>query len=499
MNLEQILEQAGTARPGYELASFKEAGLPVYLLTVRVLTLEKKPLGPIEEGVLKAVDAGLNTSEDVSAFLGLSLNVLVPVLAGLNTTELINYLKGSGQEQALISVTTKGRNALAEAATIQPQEKTVRICLDALTRRLLFISPVALNKPRFMKELGLYEVPTGSAKRPELEDIPLQEFDKALSLQNVRGDTKGELLSLRRIERRELNYLPCVMLFYRNMTERQEVVVGFWREDGPALQHETCFREFGGPEVVGAKLLSNGSAGPTDEVIAQVAEYVPEPAIVELRAPEELPTSASAAAVMPTTVAALPPLTLQSIECHEHPGLLKKALNSSQKRLLIISPWITSAVVDYGFISSLEALLRRRVDVFIGYGLDDGDDGRAKGTGTEKGRVAITKDAERELRALESKYRNFKLIYVGNTHRKTLVSDDSFAVVTSFNWLSFKGDPKKPPRDEGGVVIRKSEYVEAEFAKGMKLLDEGYSGRASGTASGVAAPASLRVGKGYAK
>ncbi len=108
MNLEQILEQAGTARPGYELASFKEAGLPVYLLTVRVLTLEKKPLGPIEEGVLKAVDAGLNTSEDVSAFLGLSLNVLVPVLAGLNTTELINYLKGSGQEQALISVTTRG-------------------------------------------------------------------------------------------------------------------------------------------------------------------------------------------------------------------------------------------------------------------------------------------------------------------------------------------------------------------------------------------------------
>jgi hypothetical protein len=497
MNLEQILEQAGTARPGYELASFKEAGLPVYLLTVRVLTLEKKPLGPIEEGVLKAVDAGLNTSEDVSAFLGLSLNVLVPVLAGLNTTELINYLKGSGQEQALISVTTKGRNALAEAATIRPQEKTVRICLDALTRRLLFISPVALNKPRFMKELGLYEVPTGSAKRPELEDIPLQEFDKALSLQNIRGDTKGELLSLRRIERRELNYLPCVMLFYRNMAERQEVIVGFWREDGPALQHETCFREFGGPEVVGAKLLSNGSAGPTEDVIAQVAEYVPvpEPAIVELRFPEESPASPSAAVLTPATAAVLAPLTLQSIECHEHPGLLKKALNSSLKRLLIISPWITSAVVDYGFISSLEALLRRRVDVFIGYGLDDGDDGRGKGA--EKNRVAITKDAERELRALESKYRNFRLVYVGNTHRKALVSDDSFAVVTSFNWLSFRGDPKKPPRDEGGVVIRKSEYVEAEFAKGMKLLDEGYSGRASGKGNGAAAPA--RGGKGYAK
>ena len=479
MNLEQILEQAGNARPGYELASFKEGGLPVYLLTVRVLTLEKKPLGPIEEGVLKAVDAGLTTSEDVSAFLGLSLNVLTPVLVGLNTTELINYLKSSGQAQALISVTSKGRNALAEAATIRPQEKTVRICLDALTRRLLFISPISLNKPRLMKELVLYEVPTGTAGRPELEDIPLTEFDKALSLQNVRGDTKGELLSLRRIERRELHYLPCVMLFYRSISDRQEIAVGFWREDGPALEHETCFREFGGPEVVGAKLLINGSMGPSDAVIAQVAEYVPEPLMAELQLADAT-VSPEKAQVPVAAVASMSRLqTVQSIQCHEHPGLLKKALTSSQKRLLIISPWITSAVVDYGFISSLEATLRRGVDVFIGYGLDDGDEGRGKEAG--KNRVAITKDAERELRALEGKYRNFKLVYVGNTHRKALVSDDVFAVVTSFNWLSFKGDPKKPPRDEGGVVIRKPEYVDEEFSKGMELLRDGYSGRPVGS------------------
>lgn len=480
MNLEQILEQAGNARPGYELASFKEAGLPVYLLTVRVLTLEKKPLGPIEEGVLKAVDSGLNNSENISAFLGMSLNVLTPVLAGLNTTELINYLKSSGQAQALISITTKGQNALAEAATIRPQEKTVRICLDALTRRLLFISPVSLNKPRFMKEQGLYEVPTGTAKRPELDDIPLTEFDKALSLQNVRGDTKGELLSLRRIERRELHYLPCVMLFYRSVNDRQEIAVGFWREDGPALEHETCFREFGGPEVVGAKLLSNGSAGPSDEVIAQVAEYVPEPLMAELQV-VEAPAAPEKSQSQPAAVAIARPQTVQSIQCHEHPGLLKKALISTQKRLLIISPWITSAVVDYGFISSMEALLRRGVEVFIGYGLDDGDEGKGKGKDAGINRAAITKDAERELRALEGKYRNFKLIYVGNTHRKTLVSDDVFAVVTSFNWLSFKGDPKKPPRDEYGVVIRKPEYVEEEFTKGMNLLKDGYSGRPSGS------------------
>ena len=48
MILEEVLEQAADARPGYELASFKEAGLPVYVLTVRVLTQDRKALSPIE-------------------------------------------------------------------------------------------------------------------------------------------------------------------------------------------------------------------------------------------------------------------------------------------------------------------------------------------------------------------------------------------------------------------------------------------------------------------
>jgi hypothetical protein len=32
--------------------------------------------------------------------------------------------------------------------------------------------------------------------------------------------------------------------------------------------------------------------------------------------------------------------------------------------------------------------------------------------------------------------------------------DNEFAAVTSFNWLSFKGDPKHDFRDEQGVLLR---------------------------------------------
>jgi len=185
MSLEQILEQAAHARPGYELATFKEAGLPVYVLTLRILTLERKPLGPIDEGVLRAVQAGLDSPDDIVSFLGLSANVLTPVLAGLNTTEQINYSRAVGEAAAKVTLSAKGRLTLAELAVTRPQERTVRVCFDALTRRLLFIAPEQLSKPRDMREFGYFEVPAGQAKRPEVEDISLQDFDRVLQQQRA--------------------------------------------------------------------------------------------------------------------------------------------------------------------------------------------------------------------------------------------------------------------------------------------------------------------------
>jgi hypothetical protein len=55
-----------------------------------------------------------------------------------------------------------------------------------------------------------------------------------------------------------------------------------------------------------------------------------------------------------------------------------------------------------------------------------------------------------------------------------LVCDQRFAVVTSFNWLSYKGDVRGKPRDEVGICIRKPEYIEQSFQDGLSLLRSGY-------------------------
>lgn len=476
MSLEQILEQASTARPGYELAAFREAGLPVYVLTLRVLTLEQKPLGPIDEGVLRAVQAGLSAPEQLVSFLGLSANVLNPVLAGLTTTEQVNYSRAVGESAAKVTLTAKGKTTLVELSTTRPQERTVRVCFDALTKQLLFISPEQLFKPRELKEMGFVEVPVGQAKRPEVEDISLQEFDRFLQLQRAGLEEKRELLAIRRVERRELHFLGCVMAFYRSQANRNEVDVAFWREDGPALEHENRFRTLGGPELVGAKLLTmEGTlpAGtPQPEQPTGNRGQAPSPSAPPVEATAQKPSSA---------VEGDDPLTVQSVLCHEHPALLRRALLKSRKRLLIISPWIRHQVVNWEFIASLEALLRANVTVHIGYGLDEGE-GAGKGA-LGQSKIPITERAEKDLRGLQGKFKNFHLVYVGNTHRKLLVSDDEFAVTTSFNWLSFRGDPKDRPRDEYGEVFRKASQVEKRYQAGMALLEEGYRGASGATAA----------------
>lgn len=468
MSLEQVLEQAATARPGYELAAFREAGLPVYVLTLRVLTLEQKPLGPIEEGVLRAIQAGLTTPEQLESFLGLSANVLNPVLAGLTTTEQVNYSRAAGESSAKVTLTAKGKTTLVELSTTRPQERAVRVCFDALTKQVLLVSPEQLYKPREMKEMGFVEVPVGQAKRPEVEDISLQEFDRFLQLQRAGLEEKRELLAIRRVERRELHFLGCVMAFYRSQADRNEIDVAFWREDGPALEHETRFRSLGGPELVGAKLLTAASLAST---AVRHAEHV-ESKDQTVASCE--PTSELGAAHASPAVEVEDPETVQSVLCHEHPALLRRALLKSRKRLLIISPWIRHQVVNWEFVASLEALLRANVTVHIGYGLDEGE-GAGKGAPGQS-KIPISEKAEKDLNGLERKYSNFHLVYVGNTHRKLLVSDDEFAVTTSFNWLSFRGDPKDKPRDEYGEVFRKASQVEKRYQAGLALLEKGYSG-----------------------
>ncbi len=451
------------SRPGFKLAHFRDAALPVYQLTVKVLTLEKKPINPIEEGCLRAIDAGLGRTKEVREFLGLEDVVLNTVLASLNSQELINYM-GASDGEATASLTLKGKAAVDLAHMSVPEERIIKLVFDPYLKRVVFHQAGSLWKPKEVRGEGKMEVPLCGAKRPEVDDVPLEDIDAALERLRRPNEESKELLAIRRIERREMLFVPCTMLYFRSETGN-ETQVAFYLDNRISVDHENAFRDLGGMEEVGAKHVL---ADQLSEVANQVALPPAERSqILHLpKLTEGMPgavnseNSASKQALNPT---------LKNIRCHEHPSLLEDALLNSKERLMIISPWIRHQVVTDRFVRNLEILLRNGVKVFIGYGLVD-ENGKDKAGG----KLPITHKAERDLKDLDKRFKNFTFAFIGNTHRKVLVSDSRYAVTTSFNWLSFKGDPREKPRDEAGIYIAKHDYIDSTFRDCLDLIQKGY-------------------------
>ena len=136
---------------------------------------------------------------------------------------------------------------------------------------------------------------------------------------------------------------------------------------------------------------------------------------------------------------------------------LLKALKEAKNRLMIISPWIKANVVNKEFLSTLEATLRRKVKVHIIYGI--------KGSNSQNDDKSI-----KQLDNLKVNYKNLEFDKTKNTHRKQIICDDRFAIVTSFNFLSFRADPNLTYRDELGVILRDKQTIEDLFNSGINLI-----------------------------
>ena len=153
----------------------------------------------------------------------------------------------------------------------------------------------------------------------------------------------------------------------------------------------------------------------------------------------------------------------------DHPPLLQDALTLSKTRLMIISPWIRAKVVNHDFIKKLE-LLRQRAESRYTSGLE-------LQTKKTKQKIFTTttallwKASPISLRH----YPHFCLVRLGNTHAKVLIKDSEFLAVTSFNWLSFRGDPGRTFRDEQGTLVQQPQYVDNKFDELVTRIQDNLS------------------------
>ncbi|GAB4284348.1 MAG: hypothetical protein Fur0025_15050 [Oscillatoriaceae cyanobacterium] len=495
INLEELRHYDN--RPGFDLVSCREVGLPVYKLTVQALTQVRKPISPIEEFVLKAIDAGLSDEVDIAGFLGLEQPIVTEAMVNLRMSEDIDLIAPEDSQMQVWKLTKKGETTLTGAENIVPEERTFDINFDGLLRYARWYGGLesALLREQDLKNRGMLEIPPLPKKRPQLTDINLKDVDHIIRKidrkRKVKPERNSDLLALKGIEKMRTFFQPALALVYK-AKDGDDVQVAFAIDERLSEEHEKAFA--GGDGVRKMRILENlrkteplqlatdilgpefvdtarDKLKPLESIEKQVATAKNQIAEIETTQNQSKETASDAEklaleeqlqnkqreieeleAKLADVQANVP---MRWLEMYDHRPLLYRALQDSQKRLMIISPWIRANVVNRDFLKQLEKMLKQDVQVFIGYGLgEDKDENKSK----------WDREAEEKLQRLAQKYQqNFWLERLGDTHAKILISDSQFAVTTSFNWLSFKGSPDRTFRDERGTLVSDSQKIDELF------------------------------------
>jgi hypothetical protein len=470
-------------RPGYTLVSYGEVGLPYYRVQLRVEVLEHKEIGPFPEFVLRGVEAGVDEPDGLGELLGLDERVLEATVVDLLGSDDLFLGRAGEAETTTLALTPKGRRTLETAVAIVPQETLIEIHYDALLQSPeppldQYLMPIEL------KDLGIREIPPARTRPPDLGRLQPQfhQIDAVIRALGARRAAKRDLLALRAVESRKRIFRTAIALVFR-AEDDSNVQVAFAIDGKLSERHEEAFAqsklmrkigigtdgleaaESAIAELLGSDLMTQalGTTAPaiaTDEGGPEVdaaggdAEEVSTAGSVEGMAAVSVPAEPKSDQEE-SSVARLDLPSVAIVETYDHPGYLQQALTTAQDRILIVSPWIRGAVVNHRFFQQLEARLAAGVDVFIGWGitpLEAGDDRDADSSVLQKfGRLKET-------------YRwNFTYTRLGDTHAKVLICDRSFMIVSSFNWLSFKGDPSRTFRDERGVLVSLPDEIDRQF------------------------------------
>lgn len=474
MTPEETARHHADAYSGYELVSYGEIGLPFFELRIRAEVLEHKRIDPFAEFVLRAAASGVSEPRDMQALLGIGSRVLDATLVSLVTKDLM-ALTGQGDQ---LCVTTEGNEVMTEAMQIQPEEADLRVVFDPLLKDI--IEPYGdYLQPRELRDRGVKEISVPTRLIPDLDQIEVRDVERVVKQMGAGREQTSDVLALRTMRRFRV-FRPAIALVFR-AEGTQDVVVDV-ALDGQILERRTrALAEIGIKKKLGirdsglqdAALVLADELGPelvriaTDQdrnrKMRVLKRAVRQREVVEL-APREPSVDELAVLDMRARTAeeSLSKTEVKAVETYEHPRYLAEALEESREQVIVISPWLRRAVVNEQFLERLASALERRVAVHIGWGISRDE--------------TVEPNADRwvldRFDRLAKDYPNLNIRRLGGTHAKILISDSRYVIVTSFNWLSFRGDPKRTFRDERGTLISKQSYVEQEAETWIKRLTE---------------------------
>ncbi len=443
-----IRRRFGDHRPGLQLISVVDAAVPVTILRVDVLAQERKPLPLLDEFILRFVHAEVRDVDEIAALLGLQREQVVSTVADqISSNNLTRSWDGH------LHLTAVGLEAARNLAAVQPVLTQLNVPFDRLVWDAQDYARSSLIKKRDAQEAGLDLLPAKKNARVDLNDLTVERFNE---LVESRGDRmrQAEVLRIRKIASQNIHlYMPAQLLVYGDV-DSGEVELGLCIEGDLRPAHGL---ELAAADAVLKLGISVAPADPRPTLAPELEEQrVSSEQVDVIRAAGEQPP-ASEGPAPDSSPKRVDDIAVRSVGVHEHPQLLSQALNGAKKRLLIIAPWVKGAVVTTDFIAAVERRLRAGVEVHIGHGYGPDDSGSDD-------------FALRKLTNLAARYDKLRVVRLQNTHAKILIFDDQW-ITTSFNWLSFKGDPNRTYRMEEGTLVQIPSEVDKAFQRYVGVLE----------------------------
>ncbi len=459
-SIEQLASSYSDSIKGYRLATYYKAAFPVYRIKCEIILQRKKELGLIQEFCLKYIKAGAKNTDNLMNFLGLEEKVIISNILNLHQLDMVNY-KFATKE---VILTSKGIETLEKNIFLAPEQLDYTFLIDGITGEYQINE--SLDKGERVRR-SFHMIPFIENK-PEIDEIDLNKIKKVADKQqrlNNNNYLDGDILSVKSIDKIEKVYRKLNVLVFTN--DKGDFEIQVYDINKRMQQYETKLISLIGkrfniiPTVEFDSEIDNKGTSLINEAkirkkveeaneildnIKEIESKVQEIESIDVESDEEYLTKTmqidrlKKELEMEKQKIKYAPKILNT---YEHRPILIKALREAKKQVVIVSPWIKNDATDSELRGEIRKTMSRKVKVVICYGISN----------------KIEQDVKKAINLLNelkedkaiSKY--LSLVKLGNTHEKVLVCDDKFTVITSFNWLSFKGDPKKGFRQETGSLL----------------------------------------------
>ncbi|WP_241059288.1 hypothetical protein [Achromobacter xylosoxidans] len=185
--------------------------LPVQLLVVDIIGLERRSVPAPTEFCLRAIDAGLGTSSEICGFLGLDLEYGERMLADLCDHDYIAKTAFSTYQ-----LMRRGSEALKQESESSPSDRRMQVLWDPVQSAILDRTTV-YTKQRIDSD-GIIAPISNAFAQPSPSRLEIRELNKLRnsSSGSETASIKFDILRVTAIQKSFARYRPCLALVFKN-------------------------------------------------------------------------------------------------------------------------------------------------------------------------------------------------------------------------------------------------------------------------------------------